>query len=114
MEKQKSMALEKNSFLKRKNIEISAKRYLQDAFSAMALGLFASLLIGLIISTAGEQIARFIGESSISSFLINTGKKAMSMMGPAVGVAVAWSLKAPPLVIFSSVLTAPTGKPVGF
>lgn len=117
MEKQKNIALEKLSFLKRKNIEISAKRYLQDAFSAMALGLFSSLLIGLIISTAGEQIARFIGESTISSFLIDIGKKAMSMMGPAIGVAVAWSLKAPPLVIFTSVITgmlgASTGGPAG-
>lgn len=43
----------KGSFLKRKNIEISAKRYLQDALSAMALGLFASLLIGVIFDTAG-------------------------------------------------------------
>ena len=39
---------EKVSFLKRKDIEISAKRYLQDALSAMALGLFGSLLIGVI------------------------------------------------------------------
>jgi uncharacterized membrane protein len=36
------------SFFKRKDIEISFKRYVQDALSAMALGLFASLLIGLI------------------------------------------------------------------
>ena len=42
---------EKQSFLKRKDIEFSAKRYLQDALSAMALGLFSSLLIGLIIKT---------------------------------------------------------------
>ena len=35
---------EKVSFLKRKDIEISAKRYLQDALSAMALGLFGSTL----------------------------------------------------------------------
>ena len=33
------------AFLKRKNIEISAKRYGIDALSAMAQGLFASLLM---------------------------------------------------------------------
>ena len=33
-------------FMKRKNIEISAKRYFIDAMSAMAQGLFCTLLIG--------------------------------------------------------------------
>ena len=43
-------------FLKRKNIIFSAKRYGIDALGAMAQGLFASLLIGTIIGTLGEQI----------------------------------------------------------
>ena len=43
-------------FLKRKDIEISAKRYGIDALGAMAQGLFASLLIGTIIATLGEQL----------------------------------------------------------
>ena len=43
------------AFLKRKNIIISAKRYGIDALGAMAQGLFASLLIGTIICTIGEQ-----------------------------------------------------------
>ena len=43
------------SFLKKKNIVISGKRYGIDALGAMAQGLFASLLIGTIISTIGEQ-----------------------------------------------------------
>ena len=42
-------------FLKRKNIEISAKRYGIDALSAMAQGLFCFLLIGTIINTVGTQ-----------------------------------------------------------
>ena len=44
------------AFCKRKNIEISVKRYLIDALGAMAQGLFASLLIGTIISTLGTQL----------------------------------------------------------
>ena len=39
-------------FLRKKNIIFSAKRYGIDALGAMAQGLFASLLIGTIISTA--------------------------------------------------------------
>ena len=44
------------SFLKRKDIVISGKRYGIDALGAMAQGLFASLLIGTIISTLGERL----------------------------------------------------------
>lgn len=43
-------------FLKRKNIEISAKRYGIDALGAMAQGLFCSLLIGTIVKTLGQQL----------------------------------------------------------
>ena len=43
------------AFLKRKDVEFSARRYGIDAMSAMAQGLFASLLIGTIIGTLGEQ-----------------------------------------------------------
>ena len=42
-------------FLKRKDIEISLKRYGIDALGAMAQGLFCSLLIGTIINTIGTQ-----------------------------------------------------------
>ncbi len=43
------------AFLKRKDIEISARRYGIDALGAMAQGLFCSLLIGTIINTVGQQ-----------------------------------------------------------
>ncbi|MEG0157383.1 MAG: PTS sugar transporter subunit IIC, partial [Anaerovoracaceae bacterium] len=107
---------EKVSFLKRKDIEFSVKRYVQDALSAMALGLFSSLLIGLIIKTLGEQIANIGGfskENVVIAFLITTGTVAMSMMGPAIGVAVAWGLKAPPLVLFASAVTGYMGADLG-
>ena len=48
--------VKKGSFLKRKNVEISFKRYAIDAMGAMALGLFASLLIGTIIQTIAENV----------------------------------------------------------
>ena len=60
----------KESFFKRKNIEISVKRYLQDALSAMALGLFGSLLIGVIFDTIGVQTANLFGDNVISSFFV--------------------------------------------
>ena len=104
---------EKQSFLKRKDIEFSAKRYLQDALSAMALGLFSSLLIGLIIKTIGEQSVNLFGENIVSTFLMDTGNQAMDLMGAAIGVAVAWGLKAPPLVMFTSAITGMLGATLG-
>jgi len=100
---------EKKSFFQRKDIEISAKRYLQDALSAMALGLFASLLIGTIFDTIGVQIANLFGENAVSAFFIEIGGFAKQYMGAAIGVAVAWGLKAPPLVMFTSVVTGMMG-----
>ena len=58
-------------FLKRKNIIFSAKRYGIDALGAMAQGLFASLLIGTIIGTLGEQIG--------SQVLVDAGVMTMSI-----------------------------------
>ena len=43
------------AFLKRKDIEISLRRYGIDALGAMAQGLFCSLLIGTILNTIGTQ-----------------------------------------------------------
>ncbi|MDO4487289.1 MAG: PTS sugar transporter subunit IIC [Bacillota bacterium] len=103
------METAKESFLKRKNIEISAKRYLQDAMSAMALGLFASLLIGVILDTIGVQTANLFGENTVSTFLIEIGGQAKAFMGAAIGIAVAWGLKAPPLVMFASTVTGMMG-----
>lgn len=80
-------------FLKKQNIEISAKRYFIDAMGAMAQGLFASLLIGTIIATLGQQLE--------IEFLVDMGGYAKAMAGPAMAVAIAYALKASPLVIFS-------------
>ena len=94
------------AFLKRKNIEISAKRYGIDALGAMAQGLFASLLIGTIINTIGTQFhigfltnpVATVGEASYT-----VGGLASAMSGPAMAVAIGYALQAPPLVLFSLV-----------
>ena len=86
------------AFLKKQNIEISFKRYAIDAMGAMALGLFASLLIGTIVNT----IAGLVGvETTVGSILSQMGSFAARSTGPAMAIAVGYSLKAPPLVLFS-------------
>ena len=101
------------AFLKRKDIEFSSKRYLQDALSAMAMGLFCSLLVGLILKTIGQQSINFFGETTIANTLIEIGGKAMELMGAAIGVAVAFGLKAPALVMISCCVTGMMGSAAG-
>ena len=98
------------AFLKRKDIEISLKRYGIDALGAMAKGLFCSLLIGTIIDTIGKQF----GISFLTAIVATIGDKeytvggiASAMSGPAMAAAIAYALKSPELVLFSMI-------PVGF
>ena len=81
------------AFLKRKNITVSAKKYGIDTLGAMAQGLFATLLIGTIISTIGEQTGLEI--------LVKIGGYAKAATGPGMAIAIGYSLAAPPLVLFS-------------
>ena len=80
-------------FLKRKDIVFSAKRYGIDAMGAMAQGLFASLLIGTILATIGEQLN--------IALLVQIGGYFKAATGPAMAVAIGFALKSPPLVLFS-------------
>ncbi|MEE3466844.1 MAG: PTS sugar transporter subunit IIC [Eubacterium sp.] len=91
-------------FLKKKDIEISLKRYGIDALGAMAQGLFCSLLIGTIINTIGTQF--HIGfltapVATINEVPYTVGGLATAMSGPAMAVAIGYALKCPPLVLFS-------------
>ena len=70
------------------------RRYFIDAMGAMALGLFASLLIGTIFGT----LAKYTGLDFLN--VIATYAKAAT--GMAIGVAIAHKLGADPLVIFSA------------
>ena len=81
------------AFLARKDIVFSARRYGIDAMSAMAQGLFCSLLIGTIINTLGTQLG--------VPFLNEIGGFATGMSGPAMACAIGYALKAPPLVLYS-------------
>ena len=80
-------------FLKRKDIVFSFKRYFIDALGAMAQGLFASLLIGTILSTIGQQLGIEI--------LNTVGTYAKGAQGAAMAIAIGYALKCPPLVLFS-------------
>ena len=93
-------------FLKRKNIVFSLKRYGIDALSAMAQGLFCTLLVGTILNTLGSQL--HIGfltatVATVGGTAYTIGGLASAMVGPAMAVAIGSALQAPPLVLFSLV-----------
>lgn len=94
MEKDAKVLTRVRSYLDKKNVSLSAKVYFVDAMSAMALGLFASLLIGTIFGT----LADIPGLAFLS--IIETYAKAAT--GMAIGVAIAHKLGAQPLVIYSA------------
>lgn len=82
-------------FLLKKDIQISAKRYFIDAMGAMAYGLFATLLVGTILKTIGEEL-------NVSFLTDIVWPVANQATGPAIALAIAYSLRAPQLVLFSS------------
>lgn len=92
-------------FLAKKDIVFSAKRYGIDALGAMAQGLFASLLIGTILKTLGQQLA--------IETLVEIGAFAQSGTGPAMAVAIGYALKCPPLVLFSLIAVGGAANQLG-
>ncbi len=83
-----------------------AKRWFIDAFTGMALGLFATLIAGTILCT----IAKIFPADSKAFYIVNTiGSIAKSLMGAGIGVGIAFKLKAKPLVIFTAAVAGFAG-----
>ena len=93
------------AFLAERNIELSLRRYGVDALNFMALGLFGSLIIGLILKSVGTWLGL--------TWLVEVGMQAQGAMGAAIGVGVAYALKAPPLVLLASASTGLAGAALG-
>lgn len=81
--------------------KFSLKNYLVDTLGSMALGLFSSLIVGLILDQIGSKLG--------ISILVDLGRISKFLMGPAIGIAVAYGRKAPALVVFSSAVTGAVG-----
>lgn len=77
------------------------QKYLVKVLNGMALGLFSSLIIGLIISQLGELLNIDI--------LVQFGEMAQLLMGPAIGVGIAHSLNLKGLGLYSSLVTGALG-----
>jgi len=77
------------------------QNYVINVLNGMAHGLFASLIIGLII----KQIGGIADIAALELF----GRTAQLMMGPAIGAGVAYSIGSPPLGIFASMIAGAIG-----
>ncbi len=93
-------------FLQKKGVRLSAKFYFVDVMGAMALGLFATLLMGTILETVATYAKL--------DFLFDLASFAISATGVALGIAVAYKLQAPPLVLFSVGVVGAMGNGMGF
>ena len=93
------------AFLTRKNVRPSAKLYFVDAMGSMALGLFATLLIGTIFETLGSYTGW--------ALLTEIAGYAKACTGAALGAAIGYTLQAPPLVLLSGAVAGMIGNGVG-
>lgn len=87
--------------MRQSNSRGGIRNYLVKVLDGMALGLFASLLIGLIIKQLGTLLEIHL--------LIEFGNIAQKLMGPAIGAGVAYSVNAPPLGIFAATIAGAIG-----
>lgn len=77
------------------------KSFFIKSLNGMALGLFSTLITGLIL----KQLGLFLS----IEFLIQLGTFSQFLMGPAIGVGIAYTLSAPPLVVIASLITGAFG-----
>ncbi len=98
------------AFLARKEIAPSAKTYFVTAMGAMAMALFATLLMSTILGTLGDLI---FGKTNTTDFLHIIKTYASGATGMAIGAAIAYSLKAQPLVIFSATVVGSMANAMG-
>ena len=90
------------SYLTKKGVLLSPKIYFVDAMSAMALGLFASLLMATIFGTVLKYIPSGNTLHELLTLLSRYAPATGGATGAILGIAVAYALKAPALVMFAS------------
>ena len=80
------------------------KKYITDALSHMAMGLFCSLILGLIIG----QIAKIPGMDFLT-FIADALSSDSPLTGACIGAAIAFGMGCAPLVMISSAITGAIG-----
>ncbi len=94
------------NFLQRKNVTLSARLYFVDAMGMMAQALFATLLMGTILCTIGDQAGL--------AYFSEAGALCKKATGAVLGIAIGYALQAPPLVLFSAGVVGLLGNDLGY
>lgn len=84
------------------------RKYVVDALSHMAMGLFCSLILGLIIG----QIAKIPGLDFLN-FIAEALSASSPLVGACIGLAIAYGMSCAPLVLISSAITGALGYHAG-
>ena len=84
------------------------RKYVVDALSHMAMGLFCSLILGLIIG----QIAKIPGLDFLN-FIAEALSASSPLVGACIGLAIAYGMSCAPLVLISSAITGTLGYQAG-
>lgn len=80
-------------YFKQQNIQFTSKRIMIDGLGGMALGLFASLLIGTIIGTIGNYVPW--------KLLADVSAYTKVVQGAAMACAIGYAMQSPPFVLYS-------------
>ncbi len=78
-----------------------------DGLSGMALGLFATLIVGTILEQVGKGVASFL--PSFGNFIIIVAGVAKALTGAGIGIGIACKFKLPPLVAVSGAVSGMVG-----
>lgn len=81
------------------------KRWFIDAFGGMALGLFCTLIAGLIV----KQLGQLFQNNIVGRLLITLGQAASILTGCGIGAGIGYALGAPRLVVFCSLVAGFVG-----
>lgn len=84
------------------------QKYIVDALSHMAMGLFCSLILGLIIG----QIAKIPGLDFLT-FIAESLSATSPLVGACIGLAIAYGMSCAPLVMISSAIVGALGYKFG-
>ncbi len=98
----------KTEFAVKERLKYFAKRWFIDAFSGMALGLFATLIAGTIFAQIGALINSG-GENAVGNLINSVATIAKFMMGAGIGAGIAYALKCDKLTLFSCIAAGMIG-----
>ena len=82
-------------------------RYIIDAFTGMAKGLFVTLIAGTILELIGKGIS--LGSVPLGNFVITISKIAKMLMGAGIGIGIALQFKCNPTVIVTAAIAGMVG-----